>query len=76
MFHLLAIKNSLQRSHERGQRKIEFGPKGEITNDYTIRVLAEHYIQHLRRSNAKRTATVQGDLRTLLDNDVQAGNKS
>lgn len=50
------VKATLERAHESGKRTLTHGPKGEITNDETIRILAEHFLAHKRRSNRKRVS--------------------
>jgi hypothetical protein len=54
---LAAVKAALERAHERGQRVIPFGPKGEIPNDYVIGLLADQYLNHLVRSKRKCSDT-------------------
>lgn len=56
---LNAVKASLAIAHERGQRTLNHGPKGEITNDETIRILAQQFLDHKARS--RRGAKVQLD---------------
>lgn len=48
-----AVKRSLLVAHERGQRVIPFGPKGEIPNDYVVALLCDQFLSHKERSNRK-----------------------
>lgn len=50
-------RESILEAHERGQRDLPLTRDGHLSMDETVRILAEHYLNHLERAkkNGKKS---------------------